>query len=93
VSDYIPTTADIRDAYSSESSDSTYANRMFDFWLAKYKAKVIAKTEERIIKLLEACPNDEQWHLDNLMCCEGRCDFAIQDYQDRLIALIKGENK
>lgn len=47
----------------------------------------------RIIKLLEVCPKDEQWHLDNLMCCEGRCDFAIQDYQDSLIALIKGENK
>ena len=53
MSDYIPTTADVRDAYSSESTDSTYANRMFDLWLAQYKAKVIAKAEERIIKLLE----------------------------------------
>lgn len=53
MSDLMPTTADVRDAYSSESSDSTYANRMFDAWLAKYKAKIVAKTEERIIKLLE----------------------------------------
>ena len=57
MSDYIPTTADVRDAFSSESTDSTYANRMFDLWLAQYKAKIVAKTEERIIKLLE----DNQW--------------------------------
>ncbi len=73
----IPTTADVRDAYSSESTDSTYANRMFDLWLAQYKAKVIAKAEERIIKLLEeALVFDEP--------------VIIQ--RDRLIALIKGEN-
>ena len=57
MSDYIPTTADVRDAYSSESTDSKYSNRMFDLWLTKYKAKIVAKTEERIIKLLE----DNQW--------------------------------
>ena len=49
--------------------------------------------QQRIIKLLEACPKDEKWHLDNLMTCEGRCDFAIQYYQDSLIALIKGATK
>ena len=78
MSDYIPTTADVRDAYSSESTDSTYANRMFDLWLARYKAKIVAKTEERIIKLLEEakCPCDCEVH--------GVLDFAI--------ALIKGEN-
>jgi hypothetical protein len=77
VSVNIPTTADVRDAYSSESTDSTYANRMFDLWLAQYKAKVIAKAEERIIKLLEeALVFDEP--------------VIIQ--RDRLIALIKGEN-
>jgi len=52
MTDLIPSTANVRDAYSSESVDSKYANRMFDLWLAKYKAKVIAKTEERIIELL-----------------------------------------
>lgn len=57
MSDYIPTTADVRDAYSSESTDSKYSNRMFDLWLTRYKAKIVAKTEERIIKLLE----DNQW--------------------------------
>lgn len=49
----IPTTADVRDAYSSESSDSKCANRMFDLWLAQYKAKIVAKTENRIIESLE----------------------------------------
>lgn len=53
MSDFIPTTAEVRDAYSSESTDSKFANRAFDLWLAKYKAKIIAQTEERIIKLLE----------------------------------------
>lgn len=78
MSDLIPTTADVRDAYSSESSDSTYANRMFDLWLAKYKAKVVAKSEERIIKLLEGDAGQQ------IMCL---------DCSQELIALIKGEQK
>jgi len=51
--------ADVRDAYSAESVDSTYANRMFDLWLAKYKAKTITNERERIIKELEA--NEHIW--------------------------------
>ncbi len=82
MSDYIPTTADIRDAYSSESTDSKYANRMFDLWLAQYKAKVIAKAEERIIKLLE-----------DTAIKNGKGTKAIHWHLDELIALIKGENK
>lgn len=58
MNEYIPSTAEVRDAYSSESTDPKYANRSFDLWLAKYKAKTIAKAEERIIKLLETdCKN------------------------------------
>ena len=53
MNDLIPTTAHVRDAYSAESSDSRYSNRMFDLWLAKYKAKTIAKERERIISLIE----------------------------------------
>lgn len=59
---------------------------------ASYK-RGVAVERQRIIELLNNCPKSDEWHLDNLMCCEGRCDFAIQDYQDRLIALIKGENE
>jgi hypothetical protein len=86
VSDYIPRTADVRDAYSSESSDGTYANRMFDAWLARYKAKVVAKTEERIIKLLETHVHDET-------CSEADSSRAYQAGFEHGIALIKGENK
>ena len=79
MSELIPTTADVRDAYSAESSDSKYANRMFDLWLANYKAKVIAKTEERIIKLLEEHVGfgDAEWDSSVLAC----------------INIIKGEKK
>ena len=83
MSDYIPTTADVRDAYSSESSESSYANRMFDLWLARYKAKIIAKTEERIIKLLE------ERFAENV----DHCEWGTHLFLDNAIELIKGENK
>ena len=87
MSDYIPTTADVRDAYSSESTDGKYANRMFDLWLAQYKAKVIAKAEERIIKLLEDKYN---YLIDiyGIAIVKDQLDLLLE-----LIALIKGENK
>lgn len=82
MSDFIPTTAEVRDAYSSESTDSKFANRAFDLWLAKYKAKIIAQTEERIIKLLEKYE-------------AGGSDPDTYDHipHEQLIALIKGEQK
>jgi hypothetical protein len=80
VSELIPTTADVRDAFSSESSDSTYANRMFDLWLAKYKAKTIAKEQDRIIEIIERCPRADN---NYMILCDAR----------HLIELIKGENK
>lgn len=83
MSDLIPKTADVRDAYSAESVDSTYANRMFDLWLAKYKAKVIANTEERIIKLLEDQAGDS-WPT-------GVAHLEIS--LPNLIRIIKAENK
>ena len=91
MSDYIPTTAEVRDAYSSESSDSKFANRAFDLWLARYKAKIIAQTEERIIKLLE----DDLWH--DIRFVTRSPDEDQAKYHDgeclgcRQIALIKGE--
>ena len=80
MSELIPTTADVRDAFSSESSDSTYANRMFDLWLAKYKAKTIAKEQDRIIEIIERCPRADN---NYMILCDAR----------HLIELIKGENK
>jgi hypothetical protein len=80
VSEYIPTTADVRDAYSSESTDSTYANRMFDAWLSRYKAKIVAKTEERIVASLERLWEKSQG-----------TDLPAVVVLPEAIALIKGE--
>lgn len=54
MSEYTPTTDVVRSLYSGESTDGKESNKEFDRWLAAYKAKTIARTEERIIKLLEA---------------------------------------
>lgn len=83
MSDYMPTTAEVRDAYSSESSDSRFANRAFDLWLAKYKAKIIAQAEERIIKLL--IDKAIEWRTADLHQQANYLDFAIE--------LIKGEKE
>lgn len=80
MSDLTPTTANVRDAYSAESCDSKYANRMFDLWLAKYKAKTIAKEQDRIIEIIERCPRADD---DYMILCDAR----------HLIELIKGEQK
>ena len=53
MSEYTPTTDVVRSLYSGESTDGKESNKEFDRWLAAYKAKTIARTEERIIKLLE----------------------------------------
>jgi hypothetical protein len=86
VSDYIPTTEEVRDEYSGEFSDSKAAKRAFDLWLAQYEAKIIAKTEERIIKLLKSldCEADGKEH-----DCNPLDQYTITD----LIELIKGEQK
>jgi hypothetical protein len=80
----------------SDKHGPSYCLECFNyFWgsACEHPTDEVWAERNRIINLINACPKDEQWHLDNLMCCEGRCDFAIQDYQNRLIALIKGENK
>lgn len=80
MSELIPTTADVRDAYSSESTDSKYANRMFDLWLAKYRAKTISKEQERIIEIIERCPRVDGTYM---ILCDAR----------HLIDIIKGKQK
>ena len=61
MSEYTPTTNVVRSLYSGESTDGKESNKEFDRWLAAYKAKTIAKTEERIIKLL-----DEYSHIEGV---------------------------
>jgi hypothetical protein len=53
---------------------------MFDLWLAKYKAKTIAKEQDRIIEIIERCPRADD---DYMILCDAR----------HLIELIKGEQK
>lgn len=92
MSDYIPTTAEVRDAYSSESSDSKFANRAFDLWLARYKAKIIAQTEERIIKLLEERFDETLKEAKTSDSVEiGRTEIYMAGGIAQAIALIKGE--
>jgi hypothetical protein len=57
--------------------------------------KGIEHERERIIELIDGCPriNGQEWHVENVMTCEGRCDFDVADYQNRLIALIRGEQQ
>jgi hypothetical protein len=90
MSDLIPKTADVRDAYSAERVDSTYANRMFDLWLAKYKAKTITNERERIFGLMESHEPEAGIEGGFVGCTCG--DFENW-YGEHLIALIKGENK
>ena len=54
MSDYIPTTDEVRDGYYSprESYEPDH-NAEFDRWLAQHDNEIAAKAEERIIKLLE----------------------------------------
>ena len=80
MSEYTPTTDVVRSLYSGESTDYKESNKEFDRWLAAYKAKTIARTEERIIKLLE----DE---------CSSDWPKVIEMPLSNLIALIKGEQK
>lgn len=96
MSDYIPTTAEVRDAYSSESSDSKFANRAFDLWLARYKAKIIAQTEERIIRLLEALATHKdcnlgEHHEDYVFNNPLGIIEVLTEWNSEPIALIKGE--
>jgi hypothetical protein len=54
MSDYIPTTDEVRDGYYSprESYEPDH-NAEFDRWLAQHDNEIAAKAEERIIKLIE----------------------------------------
>ena len=88
MNELIPTTAHVRDAYSSESTDSKYSNRMFDLWLTRYKAKTVAKEQERIFSLMEKHQPETGIEGDFVGCTCG--DF-LNWYGEHLAALIKGE--
>jgi hypothetical protein len=90
VSDYIPTTEEMREYVNA----GWKFKGEFDRWLKQNNAEVIKATEQRIIKLLEAAKSEELtpeeawlkgWRFDEPT---GRWWLL----QEALIALIKGED-
>lgn len=86
MSDYIPTTDEVRDGYYSprESYEPDH-NAEFDRWLAQHDSEITAKAEERIITLIEKTHNHGMTHSER---CAIRHDFA-----DYLIERIGGEKQ
>ncbi len=78
MSDYTPTTEEVRNSYASWSD----AYPEFDRWLAEVKAQ----ERERIIKLLEDTPATRTTWID-----DGISVYALD--KDDFIALIKGEEQ
>lgn len=84
MSDFIPTTEQVRYEYASEFSNSKAAYRAFDSWLAQYEAKIIAETEERIIELIKKHEEDTN-HTET--------HFEYWKAIRHIIRLIKGQQK
>jgi len=84
MSDYTPTTVEVRFEYMSfpdktiERNPNLQAAKEFDRWLDQHDAIIAKATEERIIKLLETDSGQR------IMCL---------DCSEELITLIKGENE
>lgn len=102
MSDYIPTTDEVRETFMVSITQGIYfkspadqlagedeANAEFDRWLAQHDSEITAKAEERIIKLLE---QDMEHAFGN----DGKCTYE-KHYREvcncDIIALIKGENR
>lgn len=89
MSDYIPTTEQVRDDFIGYGLDNhlmpdamEFAAE-FDRWLAQHDAEITAKAEQRIIKLLEDLDRHGTTHSE---FCAARHAYAAQ-----AIARIKGE--
>lgn len=100
MSDYTPTTEEVREEYADCTAGMYDAYAEFDRWLAEVKAEAFAQgrdsqrdhsehvERERIIALLESLKRP-------VACCED-CRPHNEDgnnYLANLIALIKGEQK
>lgn len=89
MTEYVPTTGVIRAAYqiARDLEDNLVSFNEFHSWLEQHDAEIVAKAEERFIKLLESlnCPANG---------IEHDCNNDLGDYTpSELIALIKGEQK
>lgn len=87
MTEYVPTTGVIRAAYqiARDLEDNLVSFNEFHSWLEQHDAEIVAKAEERFIKLLESL----------IQGCKGyNCETC--DEQSGLIAalaLIEGEQK
>lgn len=86
MTEYVPTTGVIRAAYqiARDLEDNLVSFNEFHSWLEQHDAEIIAKAEERIIKLLSSVhgPYYE----------EGEA-WSLRDGLNLAIDLIKGEQK
>ena len=82
MTDYTPTTEEVRNSYASWSD----AYPEFDRWLAEVKAQERKAERERTIKLLEDTPATRTTWID-----DGISVYALD--KDDFIALIKGEEQ
>ena len=88
MSDYTPTTEEVKTNYALVGDDEVVNNineQKFDRWLEQNNAEVTKSTEQRIVKLIEA----EIERVSNPMLV----DREYLDGLETAIALIKGENK
>ncbi len=95
MSDYMPTTDEVRDGYYSprESYEPDH-NAEFDRWLAQHDAEITAKAGKRIIKLLEN--ESRNCEKAGLWANGPELRGQLQELHlglNAAIALIKGENK
>ena len=93
MTDYTPTTEEVRNQYSGFStSNSNHTGQVylnfaeFDRWLAEVKAQERKAERERTIKLLEDTPATRTTWID-----DGISVYALD--KDDFIALIKGEEQ
>ena len=80
MSDYTPTTKEVRDYYVRDPEMlAPEIDAEFNRWLTQHDAEITAQAEQRIIKLLE----------ETYSIALEKNEFDLLDF---LIALIKGEN-
>ena len=85
MTEYVPTTGVIRAGYqiARDLEDNLVSFNEFHSWLEQHDAEIIAKAEQRIIKLLES---EIARHFELGL-------EASAHYLEGLVALIKGEQK
>lgn len=105
MSDYTPTTEEVKNFYSERMSVSGYfewspsANAEFDAWLAQNNAEVASDAKQRIINWLDSSAFTQvifRWYNESAKANihEGALyETAVDELSDRLTALIEEDNE